>query len=71
MFLAMAECGKKVLIKEITGGVELKKRLSALRIYEGVEIEVVRNDFSGPMIVGVLNSKVVLGRGEAYKIRVE
>ena len=71
MFLAMAECGKKVIIKEILGGFELKKRLSDLGIYEGVKIEVVKNDFSGPVIVGILDSKIILGRGEAYKIRVE
>ncbi len=71
MFLAMAECGKKVLIKEVLGGFKLKKRLSDLGIYEGIKVEVVRNDFSGPMIVGILDSKVILGRGEAHKIRVE
>lgn len=70
MFLAMAESGKKVLIQEIAGGANVKKRLSDLGIYNGVEVEVVRNDFSGPMIIKVLASKIVLGRGEAHKIRV-
>ncbi|MCK4555624.1 MAG: ferrous iron transport protein A [Candidatus Aenigmarchaeota archaeon] len=71
MSLAMAECGKKVLIKEIASGVCLRKRLSDLGIYEGVKVEVVRNDFSGPVIVSVLDSKVILGRGEVHKIMVE
>ena len=71
MFLAMAQCGKKVLIKEITGGAKVKKRLSDLGIYEGVKVKVVRNDFSGPVIISVLDSKVILGRGEVHKIMVE
>ena len=71
MFLAMVGSGKKVLIKEISSGVNLKKRLSDLGIYEGVEVNIVRNDFSGPVIVSVLDSKVILGRGEAHKIMVE
>ncbi len=71
MSLAMAGSEKKVLVKEIVSGVKLKKRLSDLGIYEGVEVKIVRNDFSGPVIVSVLDSKVILGRGETHKIMVE
>ncbi len=37
----------------------------------GVEIEVVSNAFHGPFVVSVKGSRMMLGRGMAWKILVE
>ena len=64
----MVDKGKKVKIKEVIGGEKLKKRLSELGVYNGTSIEIIKNDFSGPLILKVLDSKIVIGRGQAQKI---
>jgi len=38
--------------------------------FEGTKITVVKNEFCGPVIIKVLDSKLVLGRGESMKIGV-
>jgi len=69
--LAMVESGRKVRISSISGGRGLRQRLCNLGLYEGATIEVVRNDSSGPIISKVLDSRIVMGRGQAHKIMVE
>ena len=46
----------------------LKFRLAELGLFDGVEIEMIKNDDYGPLIIKILNSKFALGRGEAQKI---
>ena len=69
--LAMIGRGKRVGIKQIVSGQGLRNRLSAMGIYEGIKVEVIKNDFFGPMIVKVLDSKVIIGRGQVCKITVD
>lgn len=69
--LSKAEQGKKAQIKDIVAGLQLKKRLIDHAIYEGAEIEVVKNDAVGPIIIKVLDSRVCIGRRQARKILVE
>ena len=71
MPLSMASEGERVKIKRIDAGHELRKRLHDLGFVENVVVEVIRNQFSGPMILKVLDSRVVLGRGQVNKIFVE
>lgn len=63
--------GKTVRINCIDCGFGLKKRLSSLGLYSGTEVEIIKNDSHGPIILKVLNSKIVIGRGQAMKILVE
>jgi len=71
MPLSMAAEGEKVKIKSIDAGQGLRKRLYDLGLVENATIEVIKNEFSGPMILKILDSRIVLGRGQGYKIFVE
>ena len=38
---------------------------------EGTEVLVSKNDVCGPVVLKVLDSRIVVGRGQAMKIMVE
>jgi len=67
----MVSMGKRVRLVSISGGRRLRARLAELGLVSGVEIDVINNALHGPFIVGVKGSRVVLGRGMAFKIMVE
>lgn len=69
--LAMCTNNSEVKIHFVGCGQELKKRLCDFGIYNNTKIKVVKNDVSGPIIVKVKDTKIVLGRGQANKIFVE
>ena len=71
MALAMVSEGTAVKIKEIISGQRLRKRLSELGLYEGTSVLVSKNDVCGPVVLKILDSRVVVGRGQAMKIMVE
>ena len=71
MTLAMGETGGRYRISGIAGGRRLESRLTSLGIFPGVEVTIVSDNTSGPCIVGVRGSRVVLGRGIAAKLLVE
>lgn len=70
MTLNMIESGEMVKIVSVEAGSNLKSRLVAMGLIPGVEIEVIRNSSSGPFIVVVKGTRLVLGRGMARKIMV-
>ena len=70
MPLSMANKDKLLKITNIVGGRNVKQRLSALGLYPGSVIKMVTNDFGGPLIIEVNNSKIAIGRGMAQKILV-
>lgn len=63
--------GSKVKIRCLNCGSEMKHRLCCLGISCGQFVEMVKNDVKGPLILKVLDSKIVIGRGQARKIVVE
>lgn len=63
--------GARAVVHRLRGGRAFAGRLAAMGIVPGVELMVVRNDRSGPLIVLVRGTRVALGRGGAGKIRVE
>ncbi len=63
--------GDKVCIQYITCGLNFKRRLSELGLFEGMEIEIIKNDYWNPLIIKIFDSKIALGRGEAIKIYTE
>ncbi|MFH1848793.1 MAG: FeoA family protein [archaeon] len=71
--IALSECrqGKKVCIHCVSCGRGFTKRLCELGLYDGTQAEVLMNDTTGPMILKVKDSKLVLGRGQARKITVQ
>ncbi|MBN2421727.1 ferrous iron transport protein A [Candidatus Woesearchaeota archaeon] len=62
---------KLVKIICINCGQGLKRRLSSLGIYDGTNVEIIKNDERGPIILKVFDSKIALGRGQAMKILIE
>ncbi|MEA3343039.1 MAG: FeoA family protein [archaeon] len=71
MALSMANEGSVVKIKDIVSGERMKKRLGELGLYEGTSVLVSKNDVCGPVVLKVLDSSIVVGRGQAMKIMVE
>lgn len=64
--------GKNAIVREITGGIGLKRRLESLNIRVGKNIRKVSTlPFRGPIIIEVDNCKIAIGRGMAGKILVE
>ena len=70
MTLNKIESGKTVQMVSIEGGRNLKSRLASMGLIPGVEIKVVRHSSTGPFIVVVKGTRLVLGRGMAQKIMV-
>lgn len=63
--------GDKVNVRRVNCGSNFKRRLSELGLFRGAEIEIVKNDYWGPLIIKIFDSKIALGRGEAIKIYAE
>ncbi len=66
--LSQFKKGEKVMILGVDCGREFGRRLCDLGLFEGTEIEIIKNDDFGPIVIRILNSKIALGRGEASKI---
>jgi len=64
-----------VVVKEITGGVDVKEHLEELGITDGVELEVIATEpvhvHSGPISLAVADQEVIIARGWADKIYME
>ena len=71
MPLTFAKSGSRVRIAAIDAGCGFQGRLAAMGIALGEEIEVIQNAASGPFIVVVKGSRIMLGRGMAQKIQVD
>ena len=63
--------GHRAVLKNITGGKQLRGRLAALGLLPGTELEVIQNSGHGPFVVSVRGSRIVIGRGMASRIEVE
>jgi len=72
MSLAELESGKKAIVKYISGGHGLQRKLQAMGIQAGSElVKVSDHFFKGPVIIRVYNSQIALGYGMACKIVIE
>ncbi len=60
--------GEIVKIKCVECGSAFKHRISELGLFDGSEIEIIKNDNCCPIIIKIFNSKIALGQGEASKI---
>ena len=69
MPLTMLRAGGLGKVKEIRGGRGLVQRLSAMGIFQGTEIRVVRG--GGPVIINLGGNRLVLGRGMSRRVMVE
>ena len=71
MPLAMVEAGRLVRLVAVNAGRGLRSRLVAMGFMPGTELEVIRNNSHGPLIVAVRGCRVMLGRGMAQRMIVE
>jgi Fe2+ transport system protein FeoA len=71
MPLSFVKSGERVRIAAIDSGDTCRCKLAEMGMLPGTEIEVIANSSSGPFIVGVKGSRIMLGRGIAQKILVE
>lgn len=62
--------GDTAIIAGFEAGRGLRRRLLAMGLVPGESIRIVRAESSGPIIVSVKDSRVMLGRGMARKIMV-
>lgn len=71
MPLAMAKPGERIVIREISGGREVKTRLASMGFRPGDHLEVISsNNGFGRLIVGQGSTRLAMGRGMAQKIMV-
>lgn len=61
--------GRYVEIQNLEGGEVMCKRLMEMGINKGIVIEVIRND-TGPLIIGLGQTRFALARGMAQKVMV-
>ena len=60
--------GVEIKIKSIDCGKNFKRRLIELGLFVGAEVQIIKNDKFGPLIIKIFDSQIALGRGEAEKI---
>ncbi len=70
MPLSMLSIGEEAELVDVRGGRGLRKRLSALGLNPGMKVTVVQNTMRGPIVLGVMDSRIALGRGMAHRILV-
>ncbi len=69
-FLSSLKQGQKAIIQQVEGGQTYVRRISALGFLPQTRIEIIRNHRFAPVIVRLRNSEIMIGRGEAAKIKV-
>lgn len=67
--LTSARLGQSVRVSRVDGGHGLRGQLCAMGLTPGTPVEVVA-DGGGPVVLSVLGSRVMIGRGMAAKIMV-
>lgn len=68
MLLSDLKSGGAWMIKSVNAGVRLFNRLASMGICDGTEINLIKNNASGPVIIEVNGSKFAIGRSMAEKI---
>ena len=63
--------GKTVIVREISGGFRLRKRLREMGITPGRKVKIIANPGHGPVIIGVDHLRFAIGKGMAHKITVD
>ena len=69
--LSAVHTGESVQIRSVQGGRQVLSRLASLGFTPGARLRVIQNYGHGPIIVGLRDTRVALGRGEASKILVD
>ena len=70
MPLAMASSGGMVQVVDIRAGRGLTRRLADMGLTPGVNIKIINSQMSGPVVIDLRGSRLVLGHGVAQKVLV-
>jgi len=68
--LAMVSSGEVVQVVDVRAGWGFRRRLADMGLTPGVTIRVVNGQMSGPIVINLRGSRLVLGHGVAQKILV-
>ena len=68
--LSLIDTGGRARLHAICAGRELTARLASMGLVPGTELEVISKSATGPLIVSVGDTRLVLGRGMVNKILV-
>jgi len=60
--------GDQIKITCVECGQNIKEKLIGLGLFYGSNLEIIKNDKFSPVVLGIFDSKIALGRGEASKI---
>ena len=72
LLLVACKSGQKVVMSRAKGGRKLREKLKELGLIPGAGIQVINNEFPGPLIISVNDkNRLVLGRGKAFHIIVK
>ncbi len=66
--LSFVETGEEAVIVDVQAGRGLIGRLLHMGIYPGTRIRVISNNVHGPVIIGIGEKRIGLGRGMCNKI---
>lgn len=64
------EPGQALTLQRIDGGHEFQRRLVALGLLPGVQLQLLRRDRRGPLVIDLHGARLALGRGVARKLLV-
>ena len=68
--LSMLSVGEEARLVDILAGHGIRRHLAAMGLNPGTKVTVVQNLMRGPMVLGIMDSRIALGRGMAHKILV-
>ena len=68
--LTSVRVGRTVRVSRVDGGQGLRGRLCAMGLTPGTPVELVAAGGGGPLVLRVLGSRVMVGRGMAARIMV-
>lgn len=71
MPLNQLQIGQRAILKDISWGVKLKRKLYDMGMTPGTQVSVVSSSGKGPLIIDVRGSRLALGRGIVQKIDVD
>ena len=71
MPLSMLSIGEQAELVDVRGGRGIRMRLASMGLNPGVMVEMVQNAMPGPVILGVMDTRLAMGRGMAQRILVQ
>lgn len=63
--------GQNAILKDITWGMKIKRKLYDMGMTPGTPVSMISSSGRGPVILDVRGSRLALGRGISEKISVE